>query len=121
MKIIVKNLPKTATEYDVIKLIGQYGEVDSIHYCWQKEGANKGQPAGYCFVVMKTLEHAQNVIQTLNGRQWRQRTLKVSEFEDRERIIKPSANESVVRNTSRGDKIKQLERKLAQLESFAKN
>ncbi|MDA0351648.1 MAG: RNA-binding protein [Chloroflexi bacterium] len=79
-RIYVGNFPYSATEEEVEKLFGQYGEVIS---CALPTDRETGRPRGFGFVEMSN-EDAAKAIQALDGTDFGGRSLAVSEARPRE-------------------------------------
>jgi len=52
-KLQINNIPRTPTEYNLRKIVSQYGKIDSIEI-------NKGIPYSSCTIIFSTPEAAQN-------------------------------------------------------------
>jgi len=79
-RIYVGNFPYSATEEEVEKLFGQYGEVISVALPTDRE---TGRPRGFGFVEMSN-EDATKAIQALDGADFGGRALAVSEARPRQ-------------------------------------
>ena len=81
MNIYVGNLPYNATEDEVRQAFGEYGQVASVALIKDKV---TGQPRGFGFVEMPDDEEAQNAIEAMNGRAFKNRSLVVNPARPRE-------------------------------------
>ena len=79
-KIYVGNLPYEATEAELEKLFGEFGEVLSVALPTDRD---TGRPRGFGFIEMESME-ASKAIAATNGRDFGGRTLNVSEAKPRE-------------------------------------
>ena len=80
-KIYVGNLPFSATEQDVRALFEAHGAVQSVALINDRE---TGRPRGFGFVEMSSAD-AQRAMQSLNGKDFGGRPLKVNEAQDKPR------------------------------------
>ena len=80
-KLYVGNLPFSATEDTVRTLFAAHGNVDSVSLINDRE---TGRPRGFGFVEMSSAD-AQRAMQTLNGKDFGGRPLKVNEAQDKPR------------------------------------
>jgi RNA recognition motif-containing protein len=81
-KLYVGNLPFAVTEKDLEALFGQAGTCESAAVITDR---NTGQSRGFGFVEMSSNAEAQKAIQQFDGQDFKGRTLKVSEAQERER------------------------------------
>lgn len=79
-QIYVGNLPYRSGEDDVRDLFSQYGEVISVKLITDRE---TGRPRGFGFVEMED-DAALNAIESLDGKEFEGRTLRVNEAKPRE-------------------------------------
>ena len=79
-QIYVGNLPYKSGEDEVRDLFSQYGEVISVKLITDRE---TGRPRGFGFVEMED-EGAINAIESLDGKEFEGRTLRVNEARPRE-------------------------------------
>jgi RNA recognition motif-containing protein len=77
----VGNLPFSADEAAVRTLFAQHGTVDSVALITDRD---TGQPRGFGFVEMSSAD-AQRAMQSLNGKDFGGRPLKVNEAQDKPR------------------------------------
>ncbi|MCL4456896.1 MAG: RNA-binding protein [Nitrospirae bacterium] len=75
-KIYVGNLSFNASEADLKNLFSSYGEVDSVKIITD---AQTGRPRGFGFVEMQSEDGAAEAIAALNGKDFMERALIVSE------------------------------------------
>lgn len=75
-KIYVGNLAWSTTEEDLSSLFSQYGNVESARIVKDRE---TGRSKGFGFVEMGTTEDMDKAISGLDGTDFKERTLKVSE------------------------------------------
>ena len=75
-KLFVGNLSYQATEEDLRELFQQAGTVQSVRIITDQF---TGRPRGFGFVEMATKEEAEQAIEQLNGRLFRDRNLVVNE------------------------------------------
>ncbi|HET9473526.1 MAG TPA: RNA-binding protein [Steroidobacteraceae bacterium] len=80
-KLYVGNLPFTANEDTVRALFAEFGAVQSISLITDRE---TGSPRGFGFVEMSNSD-ASRAMQSLNGKDFGGRPLKVNEAQDRAR------------------------------------
>ena len=79
-QIYVGNLPYKSGEDEVRDLFSQYGEVISVKLITDRE---TGRPRGFGFVEMED-EGAISAIESLDGKEFEGRTLRVNEARPRE-------------------------------------
>ena len=80
-KLYVGNLPFSATEDSLRALFAAHGNVESVSLINDRE---TGRPRGFGFVEMSSAD-AQTAMQTLNGKDFGGRPLKVNEAQDKPR------------------------------------
>jgi RNA recognition motif-containing protein len=80
-KLYVGNLPFSATEDTVRALFAEHGAVEKVTLVNDRE---TGRPRGFGFVEMSSADAAR-AMQTLNGKDFGGRPLKVNEAQDRPR------------------------------------
>ena len=80
-KLYVGNLPFSATEDSVRELFAAHGTVEKVALVNDRE---TGQPRGFGFVEMSNAD-AQKAMQSLNGKDFGGRPLKVNEAQDKPR------------------------------------
>jgi RNA recognition motif-containing protein len=80
-KLYVGNLPFSATEDSVRELFAAHGAVEKVALVNDRD---TGQPRGFGFVEMSSAD-AQKAMQSLNGKDFGGRPLKVNEAQDKPR------------------------------------
>jgi RNA recognition motif-containing protein len=80
-KLYVGNLPFSATEDSVRTLFAEHGNVEKVALVNDRD---TGQPRGFGFVEMSSSD-AQKAMQSLNGKDFGGRPLKVNEAQDKPR------------------------------------
>lgn len=80
-KMYVGNLPFSATEDSVRELFAAHGSVEKVALVNDRD---TGQPRGFGFVEMSSAD-AQKAMQSLNGKDFGGRPLKVNEAQDKPR------------------------------------
>jgi len=80
-KLYVGNLPFSATEDSVRELFSAHGTVEKVALVNDRD---TGQPRGFGFVEMSSAD-AQKAMQSLNGKDFGGRPLKVNEAQDKPR------------------------------------
>jgi cold-inducible RNA-binding protein len=75
-KLYVGNISFKATEEDIKELFARSGEVESVKIITD---AHTGNPKGFGFVEMATVEDAKKVIDELNGTTFMERAITVAE------------------------------------------
>jgi RNA recognition motif-containing protein len=80
-KLYVGNLPFSATEDSVRALFAAHGTVEKVALVNDRD---TGQPRGFGFVEMSSAD-AQKAMQSLNGKDFGGRPLKVNEAQDKPR------------------------------------
>ena len=80
-KLYVGNLPFSATEDSVRALFSTHGNVEKVALINDRD---TGQPRGFGFVEMSSAD-AQKAMQSLNGKDFGGRPLKVNEAQDKPR------------------------------------
>jgi cold-inducible RNA-binding protein len=80
-KLYVGNLPFDVGEQDLQELFAAHGEVISAKVITDRE---TGRPRGFGFIEMAQAEDAQKAIASLDGRDFKGRSLKVNVAQPRE-------------------------------------
>lgn len=75
-KMYIGNIPYDATEEDLRGLFSEYGEIESLKIIQDKY---TGRSRGFGFVEMVHEKDAREAIEKLNGKDFMEKTLKVSE------------------------------------------
>lgn len=83
-KMYVGNLPWAASENDVRELFSAHGSVTEVNLPTDRD---TGRPRGFAFVTMDSSTSMQSAIRSLNGKNWMERKLDVSEARPR---VEPS-------------------------------
>lgn len=65
MNILIRNMPRTMKEEDLMKLFTPYGTVSSLNIVMDE---NTNQSKGFGFVEMSDIKQAKSAIQGLNGK-----------------------------------------------------
>jgi len=81
MNIYVGNLSYGVTEQEVSDEFSKFGTVDSVKLITDRDS---GQPKGFGFVEMSNNEEAKKAIADLNGKQIKDREIKVNEARPKE-------------------------------------
>ncbi len=79
-KLYVGNLPFSATEDSVRALFAQHGTIESLSLVSDRD---TGQPRGFGFIEMSNSD-ASRAIQSLNGKDFEGRALRVNEAQARD-------------------------------------
>ncbi|KAJ7337043.1 Putative RNA-binding protein 18 [Desmophyllum pertusum] len=122
----VGNLDKRLSEFNLLKILQQYGEIKNFDLHFHRSGAREGEPT-YCFVEFKTCEEAENALHGLNGKLALSRPLVVNwarkqagyvrNKEQGEKSTMPSSGSSQSSLNSCDSKIRAIETKLKLMES----
>ncbi|KAF9378406.1 hypothetical protein CPB97_009597 [Podila verticillata] len=133
-RIYVGNLDPTIDEYTVLKLFTPFGKITKLDFMFHWHGPKKGTPRGYCFLEFETADQATKAVMQMNRKAIKLRPLNVSlanlappstdSEQGRKRTLDPSRSSTfsilkagALKNASTNDKIKAMERKLAQMNS----
>lgn len=92
-RVFVGNMHHSTSEGDLIKLFQTVGTVKDVAYLWHKFGPNKGQPKGYAFVEMSSVEETEKAISVMNERIFKGRKLYVS-YSENEAMLSSGSNRS---------------------------
>ncbi|VDN16443.1 unnamed protein product [Dibothriocephalus latus] len=92
-RIWLGNLPPRTTEYFILKLARQFGELADFTFPVHKVGPQQGATTGFCFVTFKTREAAQLALRRLNG-------LRIGDHTLSARLAKPSKEETLLAQSS---------------------
>lgn len=68
-------LPPLITEYAVLQLIRQFGNLTDFHFPVHRTGDARGSTVGYCFVAYDTAETAKKALKALDGLRFHGHTL----------------------------------------------
>ncbi|XP_059622955.1 probable RNA-binding protein 18 [Phlebotomus argentipes] len=88
-RLWIGNLDTRVTEYQLVKILQKYGDIENFELVYHRTGPQAGQSRGYAFVTYKTRQNAATAIQKLTGKQIDGRSIAVglaktfSENEDR--------------------------------------
>lgn len=87
MQIYVGNMSYRSSEESIKDLFGQFGEVKSVKLITDRE---TGRAKGFGFVEMTSDSEANEAIESLNGKEFDGRTLRINEAKPRpERSERP--------------------------------
>ncbi|MEW6753081.1 MAG: RNA-binding protein [Candidatus Latescibacterota bacterium] len=81
MEIYVGNVPYRATQQELQTLFEEFGQVSSVSLPTDRE---TGQPRGFAFVSMPNAAEGKAAIESLDGREFMGRALRVNEARPRE-------------------------------------
>jgi RNA recognition motif-containing protein len=81
MEIYVGNVPYRATQQELQSLFEEFGQVSSVSLPTDRE---TGQPRGFAFVSMPNAAEGKAAIESLDGREFMGRALRVNEARPRE-------------------------------------
>ncbi|EDO45951.1 predicted protein [Nematostella vectensis] len=65
-KLWIGNLDKRLSEFNILKILQQFGEIEHFQFLFHGNGPNRGEPRGYCFVEFKKKEDARKALRGLN-------------------------------------------------------
>uniref|UniRef100_A0A5K4F9N5 RRM domain-containing protein n=1 Tax=Schistosoma mansoni TaxID=6183 RepID=A0A5K4F9N5_SCHMA len=68
-------LPKRITEFSVLQLAKQFGELSDFHFPVHKTGDMQGSTVGYCFLTYRSVDDAKKAWKVLNGLDFHGHTL----------------------------------------------
>lgn len=130
-KIWIGNLDRRLTEQNILEFVTRYGQVVSFKFMTYKQGPEKGEPRGYCFVEYSTREEAEKAKAALNGKRALRRRVAVEWARPDEGAKKntetvsrtwdaSAVSETLRSGISTSSKIAALEAKLKQMEDEAK-
>ncbi|KAF9119416.1 hypothetical protein BGW39_000319 [Mortierella sp. 14UC] len=130
-RLYIGNLDPTIDEYMLLKLFSPFGKVTKLDFMFHYSGPKKGAPRGYCFLEYETSAQAAVAIKQMNRRSLKNRALIVSlanvappstDQEGRKKSHDPNRptafsllKAGTLKNASTDEKIKAMERKLAQM------
>ncbi|KAG0324926.1 hypothetical protein BGZ99_001285 [Dissophora globulifera] len=104
-RIYVGNLDPTIDEYTVLKLFSPFGKITKLDFMFHWHGPKKGTPRGYCFLEFESASQAAAAVAQMNRKAIKMRPLSVS-----------LANMAgALKNATTDEKIRAMERKLAQM------
>lgn len=81
MEIYVGNVPYRATQQELQSLFEEFGQVSSVSLPTDRE---TGQPRGFAFVSMPNAAEGKAAVESLDGREFMGRALRVNEARPRE-------------------------------------
>ncbi|XP_035216324.1 probable RNA-binding protein 18 isoform X3 [Stegodyphus dumicola] len=67
-RLWIGNIDSRLTEYSLLKIVQQFGQIKKFDFLFHKSGVLKGQPRGYSFVTYETREQAEKALVSLNGK-----------------------------------------------------
>ncbi|XP_054724612.1 probable RNA-binding protein 18 [Uloborus diversus] len=67
-RLWIGNIDSRLTEYNLLKMVQQFGEIKKFDFLFHKSGPLKGMPRGYCFVTYETREQAEKALAALHGK-----------------------------------------------------
>lgn len=76
MKLYIGNLPHDATDSDILTIFSEYGEVVTSNLIIDHFS---GRSRGFAFVEMSTRSEGHKAMESLNGSEYRHRTLVCNE------------------------------------------
>ncbi len=78
MNILIENIPSSASEEDLRKLFGTYGDVESVYLVKDK---HSGMQNGQAYVRMPSDDEAEQAINGLNGTDFEGQLIQVKQTE----------------------------------------
>ncbi|KAF9955950.1 hypothetical protein BGZ65_003095 [Modicella reniformis] len=132
-RIYIGNLDPTIDEYAVLKLFTPFGKITKLDFMFHWHGPKKGTPRGYCFLEFETTTQAADAVKQMNRKAIRLRPLNVSlanmappstdSEKGRKRTLDPNRPTAfsllkaggALKNASTNEKIRAMEKKLAQM------
>lgn len=78
MKLLVRNLPRTMTEYELREMFKAHGSLD---YCTLVLDEMTGESKGFAFVEMSSEEEALAAIEAENGKKFGKEKIRVKAAE----------------------------------------
>eukprot|EP00842_Homolaphlyctis_polyrhiza_P000395 jgi/Hompol1/1356/HPOL_004520-RA len=66
-RLWVGNFPPQVTEYTLVKLFQSAGKLVNIDYLWHRDGPREGEPRGYCFIEMESIQDARRAVAMLDN------------------------------------------------------
>eukprot|EP00794_Sanderia_malayensis_P018810 gene18810-20706_t len=118
-KIWIGNIDKRLTEYQLIQMLKQFGDIKKFEFLFHLHGPMKGEPRGYCFVEYENEQQSLKAIQLLNGKKVLSKSIIVDwakPEENHDFSKKESKKAEPSKKLSRDIKIQMLEAKLALLD-----
>ncbi|KAK3823910.1 MAG: hypothetical protein JOS17DRAFT_752575 [Linnemannia elongata] len=137
-RLYIGNLDPTIDEYTLLKLFSPFGKVTKLDFMFHYSGPKKGTPRGYCFLDYEASSQAAVAIKQMNRRSVKNRPLIVSlaniappstdQQDGRKRTHDPNRptafsilKAGALKNASTDEKIRAMERKLAQMSESSTN
>ncbi|KAI1314780.1 hypothetical protein EDD11_001708 [Mortierella claussenii] len=131
-RIYVGNLDPAIDEYLVLKLFSPFGKITKLDFMFHWHGPKKGTPRGYCFLEFEAASQAAAAVKQMDRKAIKMRPLSVSlanmappstdSEKGRKRTLDPNRpttfsllKAGALKNASTNEKIKAMERKLAQM------
>ncbi|KAK3819988.1 MAG: hypothetical protein J3Q66DRAFT_165237 [Benniella sp.] len=137
-RIYIGNLDPTIDEYTVLKLFTPFGKITKLDFMFHWHGPKKGTPRGYCFLEYETASQATVAVNQMNRKAIKLRPLNVSlanlappsadSEKGRKRTLDPNRPTAFsllkaggpLKNATTDEKIRAMEKKLAQMAEPAK-
>ncbi|KAM3961297.1 putative RNA-binding protein 18 [Aphomia sociella] len=66
-RLWIGNLDTRVNEYQLLKMVRVYGNIEKFDMLFHRSGPNTGQPRGFAFVTYKLRQDAINAMNSLNG------------------------------------------------------
>ncbi|GBP40966.1 Probable RNA-binding protein 18 [Eumeta japonica] len=66
-RLWIGNLDTRVNEYQLLKMVRVYGNIEKLDMLFHRSGPNVGQPRGFAFVTYKSRQDAVNAMNSLNG------------------------------------------------------
>ncbi|XP_050345492.1 probable RNA-binding protein 18 [Nymphalis io] len=66
-RLWIGNLDLRVNEYQLLKMVRVYGNIEKFDMLFHRSGPNAGQPRGFAFVTYKLKQDAINAMNSLNG------------------------------------------------------
>ncbi|XP_013194837.1 probable RNA-binding protein 18 [Amyelois transitella] len=66
-RLWIGNLDTRVNEYQLLKMVRVYGNIEKFDMLFHRTGPNFGQPRGFAFVTYKLKQDAINAMKSLNG------------------------------------------------------
>ncbi|XP_055385284.1 probable RNA-binding protein 18 [Condylostylus longicornis] len=67
-RLWIGNLDPRITEYQLLKILQKYGDIEKFDLLFHKSGPLAGQPRGYAFVTYKSTKDSACALDKLNGK-----------------------------------------------------
>jgi RNA recognition motif-containing protein len=82
--LYVGNLDRRVTEYHLMQLFSQFGELTRVQFMWHHFGELKGQPRGFAFIEFANKEAACAAVEQANGVELAGRKMNVRFAQDKD-------------------------------------